>query len=87
MIKPDLKVVSTTAEADVDRARRLRREAHEIETLLLKGALETAAAMATGLRASAEMGCVAPGVKDCLIRMADEMESRLDTIAAIQGKL
>ena len=78
MTKPDLKVVSQTPESDVAKAQRLRREAAEIETLILRGALETAAAMATGLRASAELGIVLPGVQNELVRMADDMEQRIE---------
>lgn len=87
MTKPDLKVVSQTPESDVAKAQRLRREAAEIETLILRGALETTAAMATGLRALAELGIVLPGVQNELVRMADDMEQRLTTISQIMGRL
>lgn len=84
MPKPDLKIIQSILEPDVDRAVRLRREAVEIETVILRGALETATAMASGLRATAELGAVTPGVRHELLRMADDMDQRLKTIESIQ---
>jgi hypothetical protein len=84
LAKPDLKIIQTILEPDVDRAIRLRREAAEIEAVILRGALEAAAEMATKLRATAELGAVTPGVRNELLRMADEMDQRLKTVESIQ---
>ena len=87
MTKPDLKVVSRTPESDVAKAQRLRREAAEIETVILRGVLQATAAMTKAMTDAAEMASVPAGVQSELVYMAKDINQRLTTIEQIMARL